>query len=300
MPSRLSRRSLTWILSGAAVVLLIVAALIWWNLVWQSPSRVFWGMLASNLQTSSVTKHQQQKGGGQSMTQDARLQLGSTNAADWLVAIKQSGSDVTTESIGTPTTGYIRYVHASTDQKHANGEAYDFSKVLNVWGKADAADKNSSTLTQLFSQTVLDLGTAPLPPIGNLSPDNSQNIMQFMQDQSIFTPDYKTMKREKQAGRRVYIYTVSVKLEPYVRMMQAFARDSGLHSLDSINPSQYQSAAPVSLVFTVDSQAHQLRQVSYRAANFTESYSDYGLVLPIQVPTHTIPVSELQTRLQKL
>ena len=255
-------------------------------------------MLNNNLQTTSVTKHITGSANGQSINQYVRLQLGSTNAAQWLVTLKQTNSDVITESIGTPTEGYVRYVKASTSQKHADGSAYNFSPVINVWAKADAG--TASTLKQLFGQTLLDMSTVPTPPIGNVSPAQRENIVQFMRDQTAFTPDYKTMQRKEVDGRKVYVYKVSVKLAPYLRMMQAFARDVGLRDLDSIDPSQYQSSPPVNLVFEVDAAGHQLRAVSYVDQGFTQTYSGYGITTPIQVPTKTISVTELQTRLKKL
>ncbi len=255
-------------------------------------------MLANNLQTTGVTKYQQTSGGGQQASQYVRLQLGSTNASQWLVRLKQAGADVTTESIGAPTDGYVRYSHITTSQKHADGKPYDFSSITGVWGKTDTS--GGSSLTQLFSQSLLDVGTAPVPPIGNLQPDHRQDVLKFIHDQSIFTPDYSSVKREQLNGRPVYVYTTKVALVPYVRMMQAFARDLGLHSLDNVDASAFQSSQPVTLVLKVDVWSHQLREVSYPEANFTESYSDYGLVDPIQIPTHTIPVNDLQTRLRNL
>lgn len=297
-----SRRYLVPVFFAMSFVLLIVAGFVWWNFIYQSPSRVFWGMMENNLQTSSVTKHIVGGANGQTVSQYVRLQLGSTNASQWLVTIKQADSKATTESIGTPKGDYVRYLElkAPANKKHADGSAYNFSSVINVWAKADAG--STSAPQQLFSQTILDMITAPIPtpPIGNVSPENQQNITKFMRDQTVFMPDYKTMQRKELDGRKVYVYKVSVKLAPYIRMMQAFAHDVGLRDLDSIDPLQYQSAPPVKLIFTVDAAGHQLRAVSNESQGYTQSYSDYGLTTPIQIPAKTISFTELQTRLQKL
>jgi hypothetical protein len=255
-------------------------------------------MLANNLRTTSVTKYQESNTTGQKASQYVRFTLGSNNASNWLVQLKQANSEVTTESIGTPTTGYVRYTHVATQQKKSDNKAYNFDNVVNVWGKADAA--NADQLKLLFSQSLLDVGTAPVPPIGNLTTEHRDNVLQFIHDQGIFMPDYTSVRREVLDGRPVYVYQTQVKLVPYVRMMQAFARDLGLHTLDDINPSQFQSAAPVNLVLKIDTRSHQLREVSYPALNFTEKYSAYGLTTPIEIPTKTIPVSELQNRLKNL
>jgi hypothetical protein len=284
---------------GSGIILLIIAAFLWWQFVYQNPKHVFSAMLANNLQTTSVTRHHKQSGNGQSVDQTVRLQLGSTNAADWLVQVKQSNSHVTTESIGTPETGYVRYLSAATTQKHSNGQNYDFSKLLNMWGKADPKD-SKNVLNQLFSQTLIDVGTAPLPPIGNLQPEDRQDVLEFMHDQSVFKTDYKKVKTGTVDGLPVYIYPVTVKLEPYLRMMQGFARDCGMHQLDSVDPAQFRTAPAIKMTFKVDSWSHQLREVDYPSAKFTQTYTDYGLTLPIQVPEHSISVTELQSKLQKL
>jgi hypothetical protein len=169
---------------------------------------------------------------------------------------------------------------------------------LNIWGKA--APKEQSSLTQLFSQSILDVGTVPAPPIGNVTPEQQQNITSYIKDQSIFTPDYRTMKRKTFEGRAVYVYDVSVRLAPYVKMMQVFSNNIGLHELDALNPTDYQAAQPIKLTMTVDAVSHQLKQIAYPKSGFSETYSDYGLTTPITLPTKTIPASELQSRLQKL
>lgn len=299
MPFAATRRNiLIAILCG--VGLLVLAFLVWWNFIYQSPRRVFEGMLENNLQVSSVTKHEYLSDTSQTVDKYIRLQLGSVNASQNVqtTSLKQQATAVTTESVGTPTQEYVRYVKLTSNQKQANGRPIDFRNVLNVWGKVDAT--NQATPPVQFSQSLLDVGTVPAPPIGNVTPEQKENITQFIRDQSVFMPDYATMQRTTFEGRRAYVYDVSVKLAPYVRMMQAFASDIGLHELDSLDPTSYQSAPPIKITLTVDTASHHLRQIAYKQSGFTETYSDYGLSAPITIPTKTIPASELQARLQKL
>jgi hypothetical protein len=288
----------TAIITAAAVLLVVISGLVWWYFVHLSPSRVFWGAMENNLRVPSVTKHVTASQGGQNLDQYIRLQLGSTNAADWLVTLKQQNSTVVTESVGTPTTGYVRYIKAATSQKHQDGSAYNFNNVLNVWAKADNASTDS--LSQLFSQTILDISKVPAPPIGNLPPEYQQNLLDFMHDQSVFAPDYTHMKRETLDGRSVYVYDVKVSLMPYARMMQAFAHDTGLKDLDNLDPTQFRSAEPVKLRFVIDAAGHQLREITSEDQAFKQTYDSYGLTNPIEIPRSTISVTELQKRLQSL
>lgn len=297
MPITASKKTILLTFAGG-LGLLIAAALLWWNVVYQSPRHVFDGMLLNNLRTSSVTKYEKTVSSGQTSEQYVRLQLSGTNAAQWVVSIKQPGLNVTTESIGTPSTGYVRYIAASSSKKDATGKTPDFSPILNIWGEADSQDQSS--LRQLFTQSILDIGTVPAPPIGNVTPEQQQNILRYIHEQQVFAANYGSVKSSTLDGRAVYVYDVSIKLAPYVRMMQVFSNNIGLHELDSLDATSYQSAQPIKLKMSVDKASHQLRQIAYTQSGFTETYSDYGLSTPITIPSKTIPASELQAKLQKL
>lgn len=286
--------------SGIVGVVIVVVCMVlaWWIFIWQSPQRTFEDMLANNLTTTSVTRRALAGTAGQGIEQVARLQMGSTNAADWLVTARQTGSTVATESIGTPTAGYIRYLQISTSQKNAANKAYDFSSVLNKWGKADG--KTDVTLNDLFSQTLLDISSAPVPPIGNLPGAERENILSYNRGEKVFTPDYTKVKRETINGRNVYTYQVAVKLGAYVRMMQAFAHDLGLTSLDTIDPNQYSTVPPITISVSVDRASHQLARVAYTNSGFSQDYSAWGLLTPISVPKAALTTTELQGRITAL
>ena len=286
---------------GATAILLaalVSAGFIWWQFVWQNPHKVFEDMLAGSLSTASVTKVARASSGNQSIEQYARLEMGSVNAADWLVVATQGNSSVATESIGTPATGYIRYTNIVTDQKTAKGARYDFGQVLNVWAKSDG--KADPSLSHLFSQTLLDISSAPLPPIADLPEAERQELLDYMHSQQIFSPSYGSVKRGTIAGRGVYTYQVSVKLGAYIRMMQAFAHDVGLHDLDTLDASQYSTVQPVAMTLSVDRVSHRLVEASYAGSGFSQRYTDWGLQTPVAVPHATVTTTELQNRLQSL
>lgn len=282
------------VFAGGVLLAAIAAGALWWQLAWQNPRRVFEDMLANNLSTTSVTKVAGLDNAGQSVRQYARLEMGGTNAADWLVSASQAGSSVTTESIGTPAGGFIRYTHIALPAAAKHPQS--LAGAVNVWGRSDG--KTDPTLDHLFAQTLLDLSTAPLPPIGNLPAAQRANILAYIRDEKIFTPDYTNVKRAVVDGRRVYTYSVSVQLGAYVRMMQAFAHDLGLSDLDSVDPGQYATAPPVTLSVSVDRASHQLVAITYPGTAYAQSYTDWGVLTPVAIPARTITTTELQRRIQ--
>ncbi len=280
------------------LVLVIGVGLFWWFAIWQSPQRVFDDMLANNLSTMSVTKSALAGTTQQGVEQTVRLQMGSTNAGDWIVAARQSGSAVTTESIGTTSAGYIRYTQIATPQKASTGKQFDFSSVLNKWGKSDG--KTDASLENLFAQTLLDITSAPLPPIANLPVEQRENILDYMKEEKIFSVDYAHVKREIINGRSVYTYQVKVQLGACVRMMQAFAHDLGLTGLDTVDPSQYSTIPPLTMELSVDRASHELVQARYASSGFTQTYRDWGLMTPTPIPHAVLTTTELQGRIQTL
>jgi hypothetical protein len=273
-------------------VLVVGGGLIWWQAVWQSPEQIFADMLVNNLATTSVTRTVNAGNKTQSIDQTIRLQMGSTNASDWLVAARQTGASVTTESIGTPSAGFVRYVSIGSKSDHQ----LDDSGLLNQWGKDDG--RTNTGLTQLFAETILDVTNAPAPPIGNVPADKRAELLAFIADDKVFVPNYAGVKHEAIAGRSVDTYSVAVNLAAYVQLMKLFAHDLGLSRLDAIDPNQYVGMAPVTVVMSVDTLSHQLARVSYASSGFTQSYADWGLQPAITLPTKFITTTELQKRLE--
>lgn len=292
-------RSPVGIIVLIAAILWIVFGILWWTEVYASPSRIFSDMLENNLDAKSVTKHESSSQQGAVVNQSIELQFGKQEASRWLATIKQSdGTTIKTDSIGTPTAGYVRYISIQTKRKTKNGQPYNFKPVLNVWGKSD---KTKTSLDVLFAQSILnDDQNAPLPPIGNLTDNQRNSLLGFINANHIFAANYGKVQRKAIDGQQVYVYPVTVKLEAYAEMLQKFAKNMGLDYFDNLNPSTYKDSPPADIDLAVDTSSRQLVQVTYKAGNYTETYTDWNSGQPIQIPGKTIPVSQLEQRLQKL
>jgi hypothetical protein len=270
----------------------------WWQFVWRSPQHTFQDMLANSLATTSVTRLVKTGNATHGVDETVRLEMAGMNATDWLVTATQTGSIVRTETIGIPDTGYIRYRKIATTAHAASGKPYNFDSALNIWAKSDG--KTDTSLQGLFSQTLLDITNAPIPPIADMSYGRRASLLQFMHNENVYTPDYSKVRHETIRGRAVYSYSVKVKLGAYVRLMQAFAHDLGLTNLDNIDANQYASLAPITFTISVDALSHQLAGVAYAQTGFSQQYTDWGLLTPITIPAHGISTTELQARLQTL
>lgn len=279
------------------VIILLTGIWLWWHNVFTDPNKVFWKMLNNNLATVSVTKHVVEDGEGQKIDQYSQLKFGSQNAARNLVTITQttegSKSEVKSESIGTLSNDYSRYIQIKSSEKSSTGQPYDFSKVTGVWGKsADGAD---SSQTVYFRQAALN----SVVPFGWLNPGARASLVDQMQTKQVYKISDKTEKKQEN-GKPVYVYTVDINAQAYIAMLQEYVKKAGLNVGDTLDPTAYEGIAPIRAEFTVDPYSRQLKKIHYDASNRDEEFMSYGLSEPIAIPGQTIPIEELQNKLQTI
>lgn len=238
--------------------------------------------------------------GGQD--QYTQLSFGSDYFAHILNTTSQkdpSGQDnrVTTESIGTPKADYARYVTIQTSQKNEAGKIPNYASVQNVWGKGGEAVANQPAAARYFQQAVFGI-----VPMGNLNSGDRGKLLKQIQDTTVYTVDYSKVQKQSLNGRRVYVYTVSIKPQAYVRMLLSYAQMVGIKNVDGLDPASYSDATPITLSFSVGITSHQLARISYpnqeAGSVRQEDYDGYGGSFRLQLPTRTISFDELQAKVQ--
>jgi hypothetical protein len=276
------------------IALFVSFGYVWKTQVHQSPQNVFWGMIDNSLVTNGVTRQVITPGESDSdVDQRIRLSFGATNAAFGVTKASQPGAEgqeeVVTENYGTPTTDYVRYSKITTQGKNSQGQPYDFSKIINIWGKSDGDQGQTATY---FTESVFGL-----IPFANLDATRRQALVDFIKDHDVYTIDFDkvTIKDE---GRKVYEYTVNVNPAAYISALQQLITLSGLPPVEGLDPSAYAGAQPVEVKVLVDVASRQLTAITYGEGQREERYSDQGLLVSVPEPTESISITELQSRLQ--
>lgn len=271
---------------------------LWWSKVYTSSENVFWGMISNNLATESITRHTTQTAAGQTTDQYIQLQLGAVNAARNVVTISQniSGSHavVKSETIGTKDNDYSRYVAIKTDQKNAQGKPLNTAQIIGVWGKTPDAKKGQRPPIQYLQQSLLGI-----VPYANLASGPRHDLINLIKNNNVYTITSEPAKSVKQSGRQVFVYTVNINPKAYISMLQQFVKDIGLGDI-GLDPSQYNGSQPLKAEFTVDKVSRQLVKVSYPDGGQSQTYSSQGQEQPISVPTQTIPLAQLQSKVQNI
>lgn len=281
----------------AGLLVLLASLCAWWRFVYSSPAHVFDRMLATSLSSSSVSKVVSQADESQTLHQTSTLVAEPDQIVRAMSVLGQTAdtaTSITTESIGTPETDFVRYNAIKTSQKNAAGKNYDFSSVIGLWGKS-SQDNPTSGGVQLFNQTVLGV-----VPVANVRQPLRAALLEKIKKENVYKIDTAAVKRQIINGRPVYIYDVTINPVAYVSMLKNFARDIGLTQLEQVDPAQYENSAPLKFVFDVDVWSGQLRKVSYDSSSRNEVYKGYGIRTQIKLPTTSIGVDELQARLQQI
>ncbi len=254
--------------------------------------------MGNNLSTVSVTKHVVEDNQGQQIDQYSQLKFGSQNAARNLVTITQASetgkSMVKSESIGTLSNDYSRYIRIDSTEKSANGQPIDFSKITGVWGKS--ADGNQASQTVYFRQAALN----SVVPFGWMNSGARNDIIDFMQTKQVYNVSYDNVQKKKENGHKIFVYSVDINAQAYIAMLQQYVQRLGLDVGQALDPSSYEGIAPIKAEFSVDPVSRQLRKIHYVASNRDEEFMSYGLSNPIAIPGQTIPIEELQNKLQTL
>jgi hypothetical protein len=271
---------------------LTICSVLWWFTVFLGTQHVFWSMIDNSLATASVVVQTKQARGNDSLEQLVHIDTGAAHKARSLTILKQGGTEVKTEILATKDVDYTRYLSINSNEKA------DTSKIRNVWAKSDNTQQSATQSSghQLYAQSILGiglpLGSVPVP-VGAMPPDQ---LYRSIREQNVYKPDFHTVKKERRNGRLLYTYDVKIQTLLYISMMKDFARNLGLHELDSADPNSFSSTPIMTASLTVDAYSHQLAAVNFKSLGYSQTYGSYGLPLKVELPKSTISSAELQKR----
>jgi hypothetical protein len=252
--------------------------------------RVFWGMVENNMQTSSYTRHTQQRSGGQSVDQIFETATSPQHELFSDTIFMQTGVDsatAVTENIGTPTHDYVRYTSIETAKK------MDFKNVLGVWGVTEPQVAGQTT-GQLYNQAVLGI-----IPTGNLNATQRREIIKIMHEKNAYTYTLVETKRSLPFGRPTYNFKVTVNPVGYISALKQFASYIGLNHLEQVNPDEYAQAQKLSFGLSIDGWTHQITATDQGGKTEVITGRNNKKQLP-EVPTDAIPVEQLQQQLNSV
>ncbi len=282
------------LLATLALILLGAAGYTYWKNVYSTPDAVFRRMLSSSLQTIGFTRIATQSGDGQSLDVTSLQTTAPYHQVRAENILKQGEqTTITTESITTTNKNFVRYNDIQTDQTKTDGSKFDFNQILGQWGDV-AATENDNSITTIYTGNVI-------VPFANLSAQDKETLLNQIITDGVYELDYDAIKTEIVDGRKTYIYDVTVNPVPYIKMLKTLSGMLGQDQLADLNPDEYANVDALKFSMYVDVLSSQLTRVVYSdQSQTTEYYRGYGIRDVAPLPSDTIPLSELQTRLQQI
>lgn len=274
------------------VILVGFSGWLWWTKIFMNPDRVLGDTISNGLKTRSITKHVNQTGQNGGVDQVSYLSFYPPAASSQTVTVLTQGSgsntaSITTETIGINDADFVKY----SEIKGADGliASDKLNSLLGVWAKRE---QNSSTGAQT---TFLNETIFGVVPIGNLNPEQKNQLEELINQKNIYT--YSNAEKKIENKRPVYVYEMSINPADLVSIIQEYVKLTGIGDPAQLDPSQYQGASAIQIKFTIDIISRQLVKVEYPTGR-TETYSGQNLYRPTQIPNETIPIDELEKRLQ--
>jgi hypothetical protein len=288
----------TKLITIIGIIVMIFGLWVYWNYILNSPKNLFNSAIENSMRTRGFTRQSDQSNASQAVLQKLRLQLGQFNdvhAQSSLIqgSLENPDAIVQTESIGTKSSDFVRYSSIQTSQKNEEGLDFDFSNVVGIWGRSE--NRGSDSEGELFGE--ISLGVVPA---GYMDRSSRLEILNFIKDKNVYEVDYNNVTKTRDGGRLQYIYQVRVKPALYVEMLRLFSRTQGFSQLDDLDPAQYNNSAPLQFEISVDMWSRQLTRIVHKDSGRIENFEAHGAIAPVQYPESSIPLNELQERLQTI
>jgi len=297
MTKILTENQRVYLQSGLFVLLFLVIGLGWfgWTKIYMSPKNIFNDMLSNSLNTYGVTKTTSQKDDSGQLDQISQTQFGARNLVDVKTTITQptDGGDavVTTQAVGNGKENYVRYVNVSVPKQEGKADL-DFSSLKGVWGKQDPqGGVGNNSFTETLYGAVL---------FGYLPAQQRQQLMDTMIEKGVYDVDYSKVEYKKEDGKDVIVYPVKIKTKEYVELLQQYDKILGLDLMSQLSADDYKDAAPISLSLSVNKASRNLSRISYPDGARTENLGGYGIHKELELPTESIPGTELESQLQSI
>lgn len=290
-------KKVSFVLLGVILVAgLISAGWLAWSKIVINPDRVFSDALNNSLRTPSVTRQVIQNQGTSGVEQVSHISFrqptpnANTKTVIYQTTATNTTASVETETIGTNDSDYVRY----TEIKEAGGDdgTGGLGDLIGTWAERNDSDSPAPG----GNLTFFNEGLFSIIPFGNLDKQSRSSLINLINKKNIY--QYTSAERKFENGRLVYTYSLNINPSDLVEVLRSYMELTGNGEPDQLDPAEYENAPPIQIQVTVDVLSRQVSAINY-PQNRTENYSGYGLYRPVEIPSETIPIEDLQNRVRQ-
>jgi hypothetical protein len=291
-----NKRILTIVFGIILAAGLVFAGWLAWSKVVVNPDRVLSDALNNSLRTPSVTREVVQSQGTSGVEQVSYISFrqpdpsANTKTVIYQTTSNNTTASVATETIGTNNSDYVRY----TDVKEAGGDdgTGGLGDLIGTW----AERKGSENPAPGQNLTFFNEGLFSIVPFGNLDKQARDTLLNFIDEKNLY--QYTSAERKFDNNRLVYVYDFSINPADLVEVLRLYMELSGNGDSAQLDPAEYAGAPAIHIQVKVDVLSRQVEAIQYPQGRI-ENYSGYGLYRPVEIPSETIPIEELQQRVRQ-
>lgn len=280
-----TKNQINWMV---AITLIIAGCLLfwfWYNQSYLKATNVFWGTIGNNLSVEYVTRTSSKTEGAQKLTQVNDLQFSPVLLARSTVKLEntETNEKVITETIGTTTTDYLRYVEIKSN----NSTKADKS-AIGQWAKREAGQGEQP---QILADSLL--GSVLM--FGNLSSIQQDQLISQLKSTNAFTK-YDLISKKNENGRLIYTYDVSIDLDAYSKIYANYLIMLGQDKL-AAQIGQQQSGSKYDFVLQINAGSRVPTKLGVAGNDDSELFTNVGSGPRFVAPQATLTIAELQAKL---
>lgn len=282
------------ILAVGGLLLFVGTGYTWYTQIFSNTDRVFYDMVAKGLETNSVSRVTTQSEAGQKAEQSYYISFSPNTVLESSSKVEQTDpktnekSSVTIKTIANKDSDYVSYSEMIVPK--SAGQKNDFSKVLNQWAKQERDDKTGEK-PQFLQEAIVTI-----IPFGNLSQENHSDLVKLIKQREVYS--FKEGEISYQNGKPVMTIDVSIKPKALVEVLRQYTKVTGIGDLESLNPAEYEKVPDLSVQLKVDMISRHLLEINFPGQTRKETYGAYGLNRKVTIPSNTITLKDLQSRIQ--
>lgn len=277
----------------AALLLFAASGYYWYKNVLTDPSRTISDMLEKSLQTTSTVRTEQEMSGINSSERTVYMEFTPESFVQVITQLEeineQAKTSVEVETIGTRDADYVRYNDVEVTGGRASG---NFESILGQWAKRESNPQTGQAVSFLNDA----LFTAV--PFGNLDSEQRREVINEIKRVNLYK--YRDAKTVWQGGRPVIEYTLEVEPKALVQVLATYVKVTGAGSSAALDPAAYENAQQVRLRMSVDALSRHVKTIQFQNTERVENYAGYNMRRKVELPSKTIGIDELQSRLQSV
>lgn len=293
---KVNKKILSIVFGIVLVGVLVAAGWLAWSKVVVDPDRVLSDTLNNSLRTPSITREVVQGQGASGVEQVSYISFrqpdprANTKTVIYQTTANNTRASVGTETIGTNNSDFVRY----TGITEAGGEdgTGGLGDLIGTWAQRNANDSSNPA----DSLTFFNEGLFSIIPFGNMDKSSRETLIGMINDKNLY--QYASAEKKLENNRLVYVYEFSINPADLVDVLRYYMELTGNGDPSQLDPLEYEGAPPIQILVKIDILSRQVSSIEYPQGR-VENYSGYGLYRPVDIPSETIPIQQLQQRVQQ-